>query len=201
MPFQSTHPARGATPHNLSDLKVARNFNPRTPRGVRLAGLVRRRVVPQFQSTHPARGATAPMLPDNTVRHISIHAPREGCDRVVCICLYHLTHDFNPRTPRGVRPMLRMMRSSATRFQSTHPARGATGGTCQRTPVRRYFNPRTPRGVRPTTVTSRPVLLVFQSTHPARGATVERFARRMWTSISIHAPREGCDTGPSTWSS
>ena len=37
------------------------------------------------------------------------------------------------------------------------------------------------------------VALRFQSTHPARGATVERFARRMWTSISIHAPREGCD--------
>ena len=60
--FQSTHPARGATPHNLSDLKVARNFNPRTPRGVRLQNQEIQYHQQEFQSTHPARGATGDHL-------------------------------------------------------------------------------------------------------------------------------------------
>ena len=84
-----------------------------------------RRTTWTFQSTHPARGATvgdivvhgrvaisihAPregcdlsQFVDTTSRAISIHAPREGCDAV-----YAGTHrchmNFNPRTPRGVRP-------------------------------------------------------------------------------------------------
>ncbi len=78
--FQSTHPARGATPEFPRRRFPRSNFNPRTPREVRLARLrpfrrsahfnprtprevrqVRSSVVSvsvQFQSTHPARGAT-----------------------------------------------------------------------------------------------------------------------------------------------
>ena len=57
---------------------------------------------------------------------ISIHAPRGGCDP------YRTMQDweagnFNPRTPRGVRPPPRLSRPSPERFQSTHPAGGATG--------------------------------------------------------------------------
>ena len=124
--FQSTHPARGATMSTLvgsllslisihapregcdASLFVISNrppyFNPRTPRGVRRAGLrsgIQRR---PFQSTHPARGATSPApmgrpgdcnfnprtprgvrraesIDDVWAVIISIHAPREGCDR------------------------------------------------------------------------------------------------------------------------
>ena len=57
------------------------------------------------------------------------------------------------------------------KFQSTHPVRGAM--------VR---------------VRSAAPLKSFQSTHPVRGAT----AQVRWVehdhAISIHAPREGCDT-------
>ena len=80
-PFQSTHPVRGAT----STIKD----------GVQLAA---------FQSTHPVRGATG--LDQGYVRDekpISIHAPREGCDR----------------SSRCYLP-------SVQPFQSTHPVRGAT---------------------------------------------------------------------------
>ena len=56
------------------------HFNPRTPRGVR-----------RFSSFE---------LYDAFV--ISIHAPREGCDRAMRQPS-HLPQDFNPRTPRGVR--------------------------------------------------------------------------------------------------
>ena len=80
--------------------------------------------------------------------------------------------DFNPRTPRGVR--LGVMRATewCGKFQSTHPARGATGSTVPPPLLYSNFNPRTPRGVRPS-VTASPIkwTMVFQSTHPARGAT------------------------------
>ena len=56
--FQSTHPARGATWSTWPPTWPLSNFNPRTPRGVRLA-------------LHRGRPRHRP---------ISIHAPREGCD-------------------------------------------------------------------------------------------------------------------------
>ena len=125
----------------------------------------------RFQSTHPARGATiavkdclqSPVISIHAPREgcdgcipqfppqmpsISIHAPREGCDRGEhrrCVG----GHNFNPRTPRGVR----RVSSFPGHFTSIH------------------FNPRTPRGVRRC---------------PARGYSKH-------TTISIHAPREGCD--------
>ena len=35
---------------------------------------------------------------------------------------------------------------------------------------------------------------VFQSTHPARGATFNQTDLQLQSKISIHAPREGCDS-------
>ena len=78
-------------------------FNPRTPCGVRLAGLPSRRCMPLFQSTHPLRGATASM------RSTSISPI-----------------NFNPRTPCGVRLMNERVNITLEGFQSTHPLRGAT---------------------------------------------------------------------------
>ena len=59
------------------------------------------------------------------------------------------------------------------KFQSTHPARGAT--------VDKGDNIMEE--------------VEFQSTHPARGATADIVAGTGVTVISIHAPREGCDLG------
>ena len=56
-----------------------------------------------FQSTHPSRGATFPT-------------------NAYC----YLFWCFNPRTPRGVRPMDMALKSIVYPFQSTHPSRGAT---------------------------------------------------------------------------
>ena len=56
---------------------------------------------------------------------ISIHAPREGCDLLLIICLI-LFYNFNPRTPRGVRLISYAITQLMVQFQSTHPARGAT---------------------------------------------------------------------------
>ena len=82
----------------------------------------------EFQSTHPARGATQSPGARNTPRKISIHAPREGCDSSQSLP-ERARHDFNPRTPRGVRQ-----------------APVVPGQTAY------HFNPRTPRGVRQQTL-------------------------------------------------
>ena len=43
-------------------------------------------------------------------------------------------------------------------------------------------------------VTKCHVTYEFQSTHPVRGATACRYPLAYLVAISIHAPREGCDT-------
>ena len=169
--FQSTHPARGATPYWCVLARPAFHFNPRTPRGVRRPEPQRLKPMSDFNPRTP-RGVRPPtkgiMLGGF---FISIHAPREGCDS---------------RCPQPELPK--------TQFQSTHPARGATRCSRGCLDTRSNFNPRTPRGVRPLFVsafdqydydfnprTPRGVRrhhqvpsiagTRFQSTHPARGAT------------------------------
>ena len=123
---------------------------------------------------------------------ISIHAPREGCD-----------------------PFSVVRHAGPVRFQSTHPARGATlypnfhkqhdwisihapregcdqdGETCRHTRVISIHAPREGCDLHIITVLLRGS--IFQSTHPARGATPVNSAIKSVLSISIHAPREGCD--------
>ena len=122
--FQSTHSLRSAT---LS------------PSGMRL-GYV-------FQSTHSLRSATAKHVRFLPTVHVSIHALLAECDPSGSRtgqgkwC-------FNPRTPCGVRHILRASDSS---------------GGC--------FNPRTPCGVRPRAPENVISREWFQSTHSLRSAT------------------------------
>ncbi len=125
-----------------------------------------------FQSTHPARGATPHVGQRPVQQAISIHAPREGCDRLYLMALFGTYNNFNPRTPRGVRRPAAWFKIGTGPFQSTHPARGATPAC-----------PVEAQGVES-----------FQSTHPARGATICHWSTdNLDITISIHAPREGCD--------
>ena len=101
-------------------------------------------------------------------------------------------------------------------FQFTHPGRGATqkrknadkkhGCFNSRTPggvrlndteeIERgdtSFNSRTPGGVRLVNIRSRDRAITFQFTHPGRGATIDGWSSNINISVSIHAPREGCD--------
>ena len=100
--FQSTHPVRGAT------------------NGGREGGWP-----VLFQSTHPARGATGGRERQDRDQHISIHAPREGCDFLPLrvrsrrhISIHAPCEGCD--TKREVNLDLRRV------FQSTHPVRGAT---------------------------------------------------------------------------
>ena len=79
--------------------------------------------------------------------------------------------NFNPRSPRGERRILASFAGYASTFQSTLPARGATGLSLSLVALVLNFNPRSPRG--------------------------ERLRKTIDISdisgISIHAPREGSD--------
>ena len=146
-----------------------RDFNPRTPCGVR----------PPDTPTPEQR------------TNISIHAPRVGCD-VAGIFYTIRQSDFNPRTPCGVRPFspfgsraviyfnprtpwgvrLRLLntQSYTTKFQSTHPVWGATA------------------------VHPHIVRIVQISIHAPRvGCDDVILAAVQLHAISIHAPRVGCD--------
>ena len=102
-------------------------------------------------------------------------------------------------------------------FQFTHPGRGATGlghippvlqgvsihapregcDYIQITPSthRICFNSRTPGGVRLQRLDILELPILFQFTHPGRGATEAISASLRRPIVSIHAPREGCDSG------
>ena len=157
---------RGVRRTRFFPVTLFRYFNPRTPRGVRLR---RRGGSPLYAaiSIHAPREGCDQIQahPDPPTAPISIHAPREGCDLVTAYTAALAVY-FNPRTPRGVRQGGSQCLRLGIVFQSTHPARGATGMSV---PVW--------------------ILWVFQSTHPARGATWSQRAR-------IHNEREIKDTLP-----
>ena len=104
---------------------------------------------------------------------VSIHAPREGCD-----------YRFNP------------FRLLAYQFQFTHPGRGATIKAQSISDLSTRFNSRTPGGVRLNRERISTMRLRFQFTHPGRGATDEESGITAIINVSIHAPREGCDSSP-----
>ena len=169
--FQSTHPVWGAT--ELTDL---------------------RDTFIQFQSTHPVWGATNNPPPRQTAHIFQSTHPVWGATTRQPLPR-RSQHDFNPRTPCGVRRVIEVFPPPCTVFQSTHPVWGATQGSCCsyepgfisiHAPrvgcdadlksihgLRTYFNPRTPCGVR-----LRPTEQIYLTSN----------------AISIHAPRVGCDS-------
>ena len=183
----------GCDEKSKSEADVIYNFNPRTPRGVRpickrqwnLATVFQSthpawgatddvadflRTLRQFQSTHPAWGATTSRRDGGGAWEISIHAPRVGCDRRERLNPFSW-NNFNPRTPRGVRPAFSVLFNCTVAISIHAPRVGCDQIAIIPCAGSRHFNPRTPRGVRPMTL-----ICIFQI-----------------QVISIHAPRVGCD--------
>ena len=192
--FQSTHPVRGATrpqkcrPSGTKIISIhapragcdciyvglrdwMNNFNPRTPCGVRLLPIIVRSVKAfLFQSTHPVRGATEVVFVIALGDVISIHAPRAGCDDGGL--RDGVSSAISIHAPRaGCDGRLSRTRPLSGSFQSTHPVRGATEHFLRSIAAK-----------------------IFQSTHPVRGATDSIDAPQCCRTISIHAPRAGCDS-------
>ena len=124
----------------------------------------------KFQFTHPGRGATEEDDSWSMEDSVSIHAPREGCDRQARLSLLRRRR-FNSRTPGGVRlqrayplhrPLLVSIHApregcdvlrhiglnSQELFQFTHTGRGATQPFGFASSPLACFNSRTPGGVR-----------------------------------------------------
>jgi len=122
---------------------------------------------------------------------VSIHAPREGCDLNWSVDSVP-SKRFNSRTPGGVRLSTRYIRKPALSFNSRTP-----GGVrlCIRHCLYQEcrFNSRTPGGVRHPSPLQLAQINMFQFTHPGRGATGRAPTGRDYPTVSIHAPREGCD--------
>ena len=172
--FQSTHPARGATERGRGKTWEHPYFNPRTPRGVRPRASSMSPVRLTISIHAPREGCDRALLRAGRAAEISIHAPREGCD-LRRAAQEKRQDDFNPRTPRGVRPPSTPgYTHSHPGFQSTHPARGATSGVL---------------------IGPSPVLVI--SIHAPREGCDGRVLTfiDVLSHISIHAPREGCDHG------
>ena len=101
LPFQSTLPARGATPL-LRQARRARRFQSTLPaRGATRADSYIICTI-KFQSTLPARGATVNNKHPNTTRRFQSTLPARGATingrAVECVA-----RDFNPRSPHGER--------------------------------------------------------------------------------------------------
>ena len=156
--------------------RISCGFNSRTPCGVRRRSLASISVLSVFQFTHPVRGATETCKRFSDEFRVSIHAPRAGCDHragrataSACVSIHA------PRA--GCDSMDSKLTWTINKFQFTHPVRGATAERLQ----------------------PKIVIAEFQFTHPVRGAT-HRYRPRCHTlTVSIHAPRAGCDVpGTST---
>ena len=146
--FQSTPPARGATAAPLP-AQVSFRISIHAPReGGRLVKIEPEKRIVGFQSTPPARGATVSLQQVVYCAEFQSTPPARGAtndqqanmDGVVFqstppargatppsttfkeVLLWH----FNPRPPRGGRPVPVTVIVGRAVFQSTPPARGAT---------------------------------------------------------------------------
>ena len=103
--------------------------------------------------------------------------------------------DFNPRSPHGERLAIECNPEVHYTFQSTLPARGATGIISFTLILIALFQSTLPaRGATAPRILQTVAHSAFQSTLPARGATVSKCQMLINPLISIHAPRTGSDT-------
>ena len=128
----SIHAPRGGSDCcNFDRKSISVYFNPRSPWGERLMKRSRVVVVAIFQSTLLVGGATAYGMDASTAYQISIHAPRGGSDSYSSNILSAQAH-FNPRSPWGERPAIKLLNLLLITFQSTLPVGGATSNQRQK---------------------------------------------------------------------
>ena len=136
----------GVRPQSRAMAHKSINFNPRTPCGVRLPYPSGSTSVLPFQSTHPLRGATVKPRP------------------ILTTCTFQSTHPLRGATVEAVSPSARLSISIHA------PLAGCDAAIFSSSPC----SP-------------------FQSTHPLRGATLGDGRDVAHRHISIHAPLAGCD--------
>ena len=80
---------------------------------------------------------------------------------------------------------------TTTKFQFTHPGRGATSIVVRITRLRTRFNSRTPGGVRLVLPLVLVLTVLFQFTHPGRGATLYYLATPLVMQFQFTHPGRG----------
>ena len=170
-PHFNPRPPRGERPVHAADTAGSSYFNPRPPRGERPTVIAANNQLHEFQSTPSARRATVRCKNLILGQQISIHALREEGDTATTRTIIATSY-FNPRPPRGGRPVCPVVSCRSILFQSTPSARRATS-----------------IGASSSDKAAR-----FQSTPSARRATGRgRDFDGLGVVISIHALREEGD--------
>ena len=105
--FQFTHPGKGATKNTIQ-----------------LRGR------DEFQFTHPGKGATTTSELKKLLNSVSIHAPWEGCDIIVCQAWRHLALVSIHAPWEGCDVNISQTNATTIWFQFTHPGKGATYRCC-----------------------------------------------------------------------
>ncbi len=137
--------------------------------GMRRSAPIRQKRSEEFQSTHPARDALQHHTFTLIYREVSIHAPHMGCDDSAAVL--KSIDEVSIHAPHTGCDVLAMADIKST-FS---------------------FNPRIPHGMRREAFINDDLGMLFQSTHPA-GMRPDAIAKASINqSVSIHAPRTGCD--------
>ena len=197
MLFQFTHPLRGATIFlNMDYTNTCVSIH--TP----LAGCDRNICaglgeILAFQFTHPLRGATLTGASTWTKAIVSIHTPLAGCDRLGR-CRSNPRRCFNSHTPCGVRLSCLHLPRTQSRFQFTHPLRGATSSSAFSATNTTAFQFTHPLRGATTDSDGCYTFVWFQFTHPLRGATGLALNNVIKLNVSIHTPLAGCDSTVNT---
>ena len=146
------------------------SFNSRTPGGVR-------RLMPEKQ---------------DFAALVSIHAPREGCDKKLMVFMPP-QHGFQFTHPGRGATCIAFAVHLVSKVSIHAPREGCDHRGKYLLRVARGFNSRTPGGVRREPSVAETHHIKFQFTHPGRGATSLGKISKLCLTVSIHAPREGCD--------
>ena len=167
--FQSTRPARGATDEGYMDLMGVRFQSTRPARGA-TSGMGWRPKSKGISIHAPREGRDRLIHLRPSVHLISIHAPREGRDRHPFLLFdapsqFQSTRpargatptsqpstaaiaDFNPRAPRGARPLFPFFFGISKYFNPRAPRGARLSSAHSQEDRSQHFNPRAPRGAR-----------------------------------------------------
>ena len=110
----------------LKTCPLLKDFNPRSPRGLRLTAKRRHIKLRRFQSTQPKRAATIAIMAYMRHCHISIHAAQEGCDQQHYNELIASIRISIHAAQEGCDNDAKALITPENIFQSTQPKRAAT---------------------------------------------------------------------------
>ena len=152
----------------------------------------------------PREGCDGRQIDFKIPSSISIHAPREGCD-CEWVTRNGKIYQISIHAPReGCDDWAMRNEPAASKFQSTHPARGATSRQMSAMVRSLDFNPRTPRGVRQQTLPKSREFAWLNLLICTRGRRLSIQKQTRLCSIKLSFMLFGCEPageGVSSWTS